>query len=46
MGEIAASTLIDMLSNDTLVITKTVVLEHQLIVRESSLKNHHPSNTT
>lgn len=39
MGEVAASTLIEMLNNDEPVIIKTVVLEHKLIVRKSSLKN-------
>jgi len=36
---VAASTLIEMLNNDEPVIIKTVVLEHKLIVRKSSLKN-------
>ncbi|HDS05998.1 MAG TPA: LacI family transcriptional regulator [Bacteroides sp.] len=39
MGEVAASTLIDMLDRESPVLTKTIVLSHQLIVRESSLKN-------
>ncbi|MCK4746029.1 MAG: substrate-binding domain-containing protein, partial [Bacteroidales bacterium] len=41
MGEVAASTLIEMLNQDEPVVTKTVVLDHQLIVRKSSLKNRH-----
>jgi LacI family transcriptional regulator len=39
MGEIAATTLIDMLNNEDPVITKTIVIEHELIIRESSLRN-------
>jgi len=39
MGEIAATTLIDMLNNEDPVITKTIVIEHELIVRKSSLQN-------
>jgi len=38
MGEMAASTLIGILSSSDPVITKTVVLDHKLIVRKSSLK--------
>ena len=39
MGEVAASTLIEILNSDGPVITKTVVLDHQLIIRKSSLKS-------
>ncbi len=39
MGEVAAATLIDSLNHENNGITKTVVLEHKLIVRNSSLKN-------
>ncbi len=39
MGEMAASTLIDMLNSDDPVIKKTIVLEHKLIIRNSSLRN-------
>jgi len=38
MGEIAASTLIELLTREGSKITKTVVLDHKLIVRKSSLK--------
>lgn len=38
MGEIAASTLIDSLDNENIGIRKTVILEHKLIVRNSSLR--------
>lgn len=38
MGEVAASTLIELLDKDEPKVTKTVVLDHQLIVRESSLR--------
>ncbi len=39
MGEVAASTMIEMLDNENPVITKTVVLDHQLIIRDSSLRH-------
>lgn len=38
MGEVAASTLIEILHSTAPVVSKTVVLDHQLIVRKSSLK--------
>lgn len=38
MGEVAASTLIEMLNRDDHTITKTVVLDYKLIVRKSSIK--------
>ncbi|MFO7933077.1 MAG: LacI family DNA-binding transcriptional regulator [Bacteroidales bacterium] len=38
MGEVAASTLIEMLDQDQPVLTRTIVLDHQLILRGSSLK--------
>jgi LacI family transcriptional regulator len=38
MGEVAASTLMEMLNKDGQSITKTVVLDHKLIIRESSVK--------
>jgi LacI family transcriptional regulator len=38
MGEVAASTLIEMLDQEYPVLTKTILLDHQLIVRGSSLK--------
>lgn len=44
MGEIAASTLIELLNTEDTKITKTVVLDHKLIVRKSSLRKeslHH-----
>ena len=41
MGEVAASTLIDMLNNGDPVIKKTIVLDHKLIIRRSSLRNQH-----
>ena len=39
MGEIAASTLIEMLNKKVPGITKTVVLDHKLIIRKSSLRS-------
>ena len=42
IGEIAASTLIEMLDNDKPVIPKTIVLNHKLIIRKSSVRNQHP----
>jgi LacI family transcriptional regulator len=41
MGEMAASTLIEILSSSDPVVSKTVVLDHRLIVRKSSLKRTH-----
>lgn len=38
MGEIAASTIIEMLNKKDPGITKTVVLDHKLVIRKSSLK--------
>lgn len=38
MGEVAAATLIDMLNSTDRVDAKTVTLEHQLVVRQSSAK--------
>jgi DNA-binding LacI/PurR family transcriptional regulator len=38
MGEIAAATLIELLTAEEPKITKTVVLDHKLIVRKSSLR--------
>jgi LacI family transcriptional regulator len=38
MGEIAAATLIELLTQEEPKITKTVVLDHKLIVRKSSLR--------
>lgn len=38
MGEVAASTLIEMLNSDKPVIPKTIVLQHKLIIRESSVR--------
>ncbi len=46
MGEMAASTLIENLAGERHVITKTVVLDHQLIVRKSSLKNQRIENSS
>jgi len=43
MGELAASTLIEMLEQDHPVMTKTILMEHQLIVRGSSLKKKIPA---
>lgn len=42
MGEVAASTLIELLDNDKPVKPKTIVLEHKLIIRKSSVRNQHP----
>jgi len=39
MGELAASTLIEMLNNQEPVIPKTIVLQHKLIIRKSSVRN-------
>ena len=38
MGEVAASSLIEMINKTGPVITKTVVLEHKLIIRKSSFR--------
>lgn len=38
MGEVAAATLIELLGQDSPVLTKTIVLDHQLVVRASSMK--------
>jgi len=38
MGEVATSSLIEMINRTSPVITKTVVLEHKLIIRKSSLR--------
>ncbi|MGW8316032.1 MAG: LacI family DNA-binding transcriptional regulator [Bacteroidales bacterium] len=38
MGEVAAATLIEQLHSTGPVVTKTVVLDHQLIIRKSSLR--------
>ena len=38
MGEVAASTLLEMLNRDDRTITKTVVLDYKLIIRKSSMK--------
>ena len=38
MGEVAASSLIEMINKTGPVITKTVVLEHKLIIRKSSIR--------
>ncbi len=37
MGEIAAATLIEMLGQDSPVLTKTIVMDHHLVVRASSM---------
>ena len=42
MGEVAASTLIELLDNDKPVKPKTIVLGHKLIIRKSSDRNQHP----
>ena len=39
MGEIAASTLIELLNKNDPKITKTVILDHKLIIRNSSTRN-------
>jgi LacI family transcriptional regulator len=39
MGEIAASTLIEILNSTEPAIARTIVLEHELIIRESSLQS-------
>ena len=40
MGRIAASSLMTMLDQENLVATQSVMLKHELVVRESSLKHH------
>jgi LacI family transcriptional regulator len=47
MGEMAASTLIEILNSPDPVITKTVIMDHRLIIRKSSLKqgHHQPVHT-
>lgn len=44
MGEAAAETLIEMLASEGPVVTKTVVLDHQLIIRNSSLRRQSQAN--
>lgn len=39
MGEVAASSLVEMLNSNESSITKKIVLEHKLIVRKSSMRN-------
>lgn len=39
MGRIAASILIEMLDSDHQVDNQSIILEHELIVRESSMRN-------
>lgn len=41
MGEVAASTLIDILNSPGSVVNQTIVLDHRLVVRKSSLKQSH-----
>lgn len=38
MGEVAASTLIDLIDNDKPFIPKSIVLQHKLIIRDSSVR--------
>ena len=38
MGEVAASTLIDMIDRDKAIIPKTIVLQHKLVIRKSSVR--------
>jgi LacI family transcriptional regulator len=46
MGEIAASTLIELLAKEEPKITKTVVLDHKLIIRKSSLRKEALQSST
>ena len=39
MGEVAAATLIDMLDQEKTFVPKTIVLNHKLIIRKSSVRN-------
>ena len=42
MGKVAASTLIELLDSDKPFIPKTIVLNHKLIIRNSSVRNQQP----
>jgi LacI family transcriptional regulator len=42
MGKIAASTLIELLDSDKPVTPRTIVLNHKLIIRDSSVRQHPP----
>ena len=42
MGKIAASTLIELLDSDKPVTPRTIVLNHKLIIRDSSVRKHPP----
>jgi LacI family transcriptional regulator len=42
MGKIAASTLIELLDSDKPFIPRTIVLNHKLIIRDSSVRNQPP----